>query len=178
MIHGMLNIYVAISMVKPRKLFLELHSSCYANKEIISYYTIRKKPKLVFFQADNFIYLTKGYSDVARSNIFQLASCFKNSLYVIPCVCYDGNKARLALASLKCPLHGTAACSFMGYCKKPSNKLIFAIDIRTHAHPHQLIGTERWVFHKSKILKKLCFSKLPLLNTGLKEYILLHEYYY
>lgn len=55
MIHEILNIYVAISMFKPRTLFLGLCLPCYRNKEIISHYTIRKKPKLVFIQADHFI---------------------------------------------------------------------------------------------------------------------------
>lgn len=51
-------------------------------------------------------------------------------------------RARPALAFLKCPLHGTPVCSFIGYCNSPRNKLTIAIDIHsptpTHTHTNEL----------------------------------------
>lgn len=84
MIQEMLNIYIAISMVKPRKLFLELRSTYYGNKEIIPYYIKRKNPDWYFFKQ---IVLSSSpkVTVMLLEAAFLLAFRFKNFLYMIQC---------------------------------------------------------------------------------------------
>lgn len=106
--------------------------------------------------------------------MFLLAFCFQNSVWYSVYIS-DGKKSQTSIGFSE-----TSTPWDSSVCV-PSWNTVIATEINflllyiyphpyIHAHPHKLIESERWQFHRSKIGKTLCLSKLTLLNVAPKEY--------